>query len=285
MRSLVLLLYSFVLVGCDAEVARSEMLDPSPVQAPNLSFDDSVCPTGALEPGDARFCGPLDQDALSKVEALIQGGVRRLVITSPGGREDFAMEIFDKLEAAHIALAFDKFCLSACAHFLFLPAINPHVMDNTLIGLHQTTVSLAMLRARKDLPDHDRFVAFALDDLNRIAEFYDRHGLARSWLVEPTIRTVPTCVIANIDWSNPDHPILGYESEYDFWVPSREMIEKLGKGGFTGKWVGDRDSAQALLQSAAEYSPNMSAFFGGRMAFTTDLLGLEKLPTCESLRH
>lgn len=278
------LLLCVSLVACGAESSSDAANPVQPDFAREIAtrFDRNLCPTGATAPGDFRFCGPINESAVSEIDAAVRSGMKRLIVSSPGGRDDLTIEISEALDKAGIRLVFEKFCLSACAHFLFLPAENPLVVEGTLIGFRQTTASYGLFRAGRDLSDRERFTEYAVDTLNRAAELYLWHELERAWLIEPTVRTKPTCFVENIDWSDPKFPKLEYRSEYDFWVPSRLMIERLGRGPFEGYWPDTKDSARALINDIGAEIGVGSVFFGGQPTFSTDLAPLNALPTCES---
>ena len=239
-----------------------------------------ACPTVNLEPGDVRFCGLINDDAFEVVDQAIQKNAKRLVITSIGGRSEIAIRMSEMLAAAKINLTFESYCLSACASFLFLPATDPYVAPGTLIAFHHTTSSQAMLRARPDMPDKDRFASVALGIVNGELEFYERRGLSGLWLLEPMMRIGPTCTYRDIDWSDPAHPKLGYESKYQFWVPSRNMIETMGRGRFTGFWPETMEEAKALIDGLPQgVAIGRSKWFGSE-TFTTDVEWVAKLPFC-----
>lgn len=273
-----------LLVAACGEGSQESAADQPPqedsARQVSADLDSAGCPTRRVDPGDLRFCGVIDEVAIAKLSASLTDDTKRIVITSPGGREDLAMDLFERLEAANVRLVFEGYCNSACAHFLFLPAKNPIVLRGTLIGFDQTNTSQAMLRARPDLPDHDRFVALAVPAINRAVDFYAARGLHRAWLVEATLKTKPTCVIADIDWSNPDYPILGYQSEYEFWMPGNLMIERLGRGSFEGYWPKTSEDVREIMEGVARRIGVKSVFFGGPPKFTTDYTAIEKLPVC-----
>lgn len=197
--------------------------------------------------------------------------------------------MFEILAAANIRLKFESYCLSACAHFLFLPAEKPFVSPGTLIAFHHTTLSQAALRARPDTPDKDRFASVVLDRVNSEMDFYARRGLSRWWLIEPLRRMEPTCLYRDIDWTDAAHPKLGYESKYQYWIPSREMIETAGKGPFSGFWPETQADAQALINrvSPAVFLGQTNWF--GPVAFLSsnveDVDWVEKLPFCEAAKR
>jgi hypothetical protein len=278
-------IFCFLAVACgdgSRETAPAPTFRDASSRMDEAILDRAGCPAREVGPGDLRFCGVIDEATIAKFGAALNDEINRVVITSPGGREDLAMDLFNRLEASNVRLVFEGYCNSACAHFLFLPAKGPIVLRGTLIGFHQTNASQAMLRARPDLPDHDRFVALAVPAINRAVDFYAARGLHRAWLVEPTLQTKPTCVVADIDWSDPDYPVLGYQSVYELWMPSSSMIKRLGRGPFEGDWPETREDVQAIMNGVGRAIGVGKVFFGGPPKFTTDFTAISELPVCPS---
>jgi hypothetical protein len=170
--------------------------------------------------------------------------------------------------------------MSSCAHFLFLPTKDVHVNEGTLVAFHHTAVASTLLRARPDAPDQDRFVGMAQAAVKRQLEFFATRKLSGYWLTEPVFRMQPTCLVKELDWSNPKYPEVKYKAAYDYWVPSRSMIESKGRGKFSGYWPASSEEAKKLLENLRKEMPIGKVLWHGPDSFTTTPTGIDKIPFC-----
>jgi len=80
--------------------------------------------------------GAIDARSADIIGAFIDGGGRRIVIDSPGGDSVAGYRIAEKLSAAEVEVVVRRYCLSACANYVFVPARRKSLEEGALIGFH-----------------------------------------------------------------------------------------------------------------------------------------------------
>jgi len=83
-----------------------------------------------------RFTGPIDAPGADRIIAFIDGGGRRIVIDSEGGNAEEGMRIGEKLRGAEVEVVVNRYCLSSCANYVFVPARSKGLNEGAVLGFH-----------------------------------------------------------------------------------------------------------------------------------------------------
>jgi len=82
------------------------------------------------------FDGYIDHDAYVELRRHLHGGARSIVVRSPGGSAKFGQLIGQEIARREISVTVDKYCLSACANYVFLAAQNKRLLPGAILGFH-----------------------------------------------------------------------------------------------------------------------------------------------------
>ena len=72
-----------------------------------------------------------------------QPAVRTLLIASASGQAGEAVRLGRRVPARGLTVAVDRYCMSACANDVFLPAPNRRVGRGGIVGFHTTPTLVA----------------------------------------------------------------------------------------------------------------------------------------------
>ncbi|HEV7694311.1 MAG TPA: hypothetical protein VGO52_25980 [Hyphomonadaceae bacterium] len=247
-----------------------------------LALCDSFEP--AKKP-DMAYCGPIDSKFLDYVKANLRSDTKQFVITSVGGQGEDAIAASELLSKAGVTLRFRDVCLSACAHFLFLPARHAIVEPNTIVAFHHTSSSLQSL-SRALPPQAVAKWSAHMDELaQQERKFFDQSNVDANWLFEPTRRMSMKCIHAQVLEGDTGLPIFGTISSYEYWIPPLAMVQ--GSRTLEGYWpiTGDKehdDKEVLALATRKELLPlKLSVGYGGSATFHPDRYQqLTMLPLC-----
>jgi hypothetical protein len=89
---------------------------------------------------EIRLDGEITSKTVSEFQTVAEGGFKRVVLNSPGGREYAAMRIAQDPRYGDADIIISKQCSSACAYFLALLGRSLTVSCESIIGFHGTNL-------------------------------------------------------------------------------------------------------------------------------------------------
>ena len=199
-------------------------------------------------------------------------------ITSNGGLTAAAKKIHWLLEDHDIELEVDKYCFSACAHYILLVSSNAVLLDNTLIGFHHSDMSLASRFARRKIMDRLTYLETMRPHILADIDFFNQTDVSARMAYIPDILTEPICVGDSYIILD-GRQNLYYRNRYDFWTPSYDVLRSLNPNIRTPE---DYDFVQ-IKQAAIEHAPSIANL---NFKISNDLEifeydeSLQKLPFC-----
>jgi hypothetical protein len=204
--------------------------------------------TGGTHAPDARDTilvqGRLNVDMVRDVEAKLTHTTRRIVVNSAGGRGAAAMRIATIANSRNLEIVVDGVCLSACAHFLFLPAQRRAVAENSVVAFHRTATAIhrsLMVAGRPDLAKPYASVA------QQEAEFYSRNGLSIDALLVPFNEVQPVCYAEDLSVPASSEYRTKLYFVHAFYTPSLTQLRSWGVKEVSGKWPSTlKDIADAV---------------------------------------
>ncbi len=141
---------------------------------PEMTFNCRFDP----ETGVLRLIGPTDDSMLSCVEAMPDGRVETIRITSTGGDVGTALSIADIIARWNVHLIVVRECNSSCANYFLPVARRVTALPRSTIMLHGSVDQGLIAR----LDDADQRAA-----LQRVADrqaaFAERHNIPPGWLL------------------------------------------------------------------------------------------------------
>lgn len=188
---------------------------------------------------ELHFCGRLELSHGAEFEDLVKTKSPDVFVINSGGGNTLAAILIGRTILAHeLNVRVTGRCLSACAHFVFMPAKNVFVETDAFIAFHHNaTASFTLLHVNGLLPtehtdEYKKLVA--IENL-----FYASAGLPIEWLYEPYWRMAPDCFGDYIYNSNDQIIGSSYKSRLKFWTPTRDFIDKVRPTPIKGWWPKD----------------------------------------------
>lgn len=232
------------------------------------------------------FCGDLDLEAERFFDEHLDRSIQRVIITSRGGLERSAINIRLKLDDHEITLIIRDICLSACAHFLFLPHSGRIIVEeSSFVAFHETSLALSALSMGKNWFDSNELEHIAYEYSAPALALFRARDLSPYWLTEPYLRLEVDCVAKHpiLDSNRP--PTIETRKHYDLWIPHKQMVEINTDIALEGFWP-STDSAEAsrtaLIRIYDEYQLSGKLSFGGSIRFSSDFSSqLAQVPYCE----
>jgi hypothetical protein len=226
--------------------------------------------------GSLFLTGSINPESLKRLRSSLSPQMTRLVVNSAGGRVPEAIQLGALVREHDLEVVVDGICLSACAHFVFLPAKRKRLEPNSLVAFHQTATAISdvlIASGRRDL------AAVYLPFAGQEQEFYRQAGLSRRALVDPFLTILPVCY-----WEYKDRPA-GSEyrtatmTQFTFYVPSLSELHALGAGAIGGRWP---TSPADVGRAVSRYPRKLNATF--KIKLTTGGTDNEQearpIPTC-----
>ena len=194
---------------------------------------------------DVIFDGELNSKSFAAIEKQVNSNTKSLVITSGGGDIESAINLGNLVKKYDLNVVVEDYCLSACAHFVFVAGKTKYINDNSFVALHGTATSRkAYLEAsgRKNL-------AVAYENLAKIeTSFYRNLTLSQDLLVQPMVMIEPSCYVeVSVQYGfNGIWPSI--VTKHPFYVPSRKELEGYGVFNIAGEWP-DSDVEFSKIQT------------------------------------
>jgi hypothetical protein len=199
-----------------------------------------------------------------------------LVVNSAGGRIPEAVQLGALVRSHDLEVVVDGICLSACAHFVFLPAKRKRLERHSVVALHQTATAISDVLLASNRAD---LAAVYLPVAEQEQDLYRAVGISRLVLVEPFLKILPTCY-----WEFKERPV---ESEYrtatitqfTFYVPTLSDLYRLGVGEVIGPWP---TSIEDVKRAVARYPRQLNATFKMKHASSArdDVEVARSIPAC-----
>ncbi len=89
-----------------------------------------------IDSGTVSYRGEIGKGSRQHLLRYLDAATTTLVITSEGGSADEGMLMAEELRSRNIRLVVDKYCMSSCANYLFLAALQKTVNPGSLVGFH-----------------------------------------------------------------------------------------------------------------------------------------------------
>lgn len=172
---------------------------------------------------ELEYSGPIDDDFLALVR---QGGetLSVLKVSSLGGSIDSAKEIHSIAEENGVRLVFSKYCVSACAYYLLIVSSKATIEPNTLVAFHHSDFSLGARMARTSLMSKEEYENDVAWRVRVDVAFFREAGINPRMAYIPDYENNPICVGRKLRKDNVGRWMIYYINEYDYWVPSYELI-------------------------------------------------------------
>ena len=170
----------------------------------------------------------------------------------------------------------DGLCLSACAHFVFLPALFKTVKPNSIVAFHHTATSMSqafVASGRRDLASFYLPVAQQEQDLYRSA------GLSRRILEEPFQMISPICYRESEDRPLGSEYRAGVFTQFTFYIPALSDLYRNGVTEIGGFWPTTPQDVEPALARFAK-NANVSFKMKQRSAGFDAPLQPARLPAC-----
>lgn len=177
--------------------------------------------------------GRIDAASLKDLKRKLSAQTKRLVVSSAGGRGPEAIELGSLVRSRNLEVVVDGICLSACAHFVFLPARKKHVEPNSVVAFHHTTTAMAdVLIASGRLDLAAAYLPFAKQE----QDFYKAAGISRRALEDPFQKILPLCY-QEIEEMPVDSEYRTFTfTKFTFYIPALADLYAQGVGEITGYW-------------------------------------------------
>lgn len=143
------------------------------------------------------------------------------------------MQIAALANSRDLEVVVDGICLSACAHFLFLPARKRSLEVDSLVAFHQTATSIYLALKSAQRPDLANIYAPLAQQEQ---ENYRSAGLSREALLTPFYEIEPTCYKENLSVPVGSEYRTSIYTTYAFYVPSINQLKSWGVDQVSGKW-------------------------------------------------
>jgi hypothetical protein len=223
-----------------------------------------------------ELTGRIDAASLQAFKRDLSFETKRLIINSAGGRSPEAIELGSLVRSLGLEVVVDGVCLSACAHFVFIPAKRKRVEPNSVVAFHQTATALSRLllaSGRQDL------AAFYLPIARNEQDFYKSAGISIKLLYEPYRELNPICYLEQAGVPSGSEYQTAFFSQTSFYVPALPDLYSFGVGPILGHWP---SSTSDIEKAVARYPRKLNLSFKVKLATSgRDLTYQPKpLPRC-----
>lgn len=243
----------------------------------------SLAACSAAQPADTEesqssvtLAGSINAASVQRLKETISTKTKRLVVNSAGGRAPEAIELGALVRSRNLEVVVDGLCLSACAHFVFLPARKKRVEADSIVAFHHTTTALHDFLIASGRPD---LAAAYLPFATQEQAFYKSAGIAREVLEEPFENILPICY-REMEGAAPDSEYrTAIFTKFGFYVPALADLYKHGVAPIEGYWP---SSTSDLERSLSRYpkKPNTSFKIKLRSSGVDDGQEARALPIC-----
>ena len=226
-------------------------------------------------PSELTLVGNIDPASTSKLLAESRGPAKKLVVTSMGGEIESAITIGKLVRDKGLAVVVRGYCLSACAHFIFMSALEKSVEEYSIVGFHGTAsarLELFKLAGRNDLAmDYSN-----LATLER--SFYRDIGISDALLIDPLIKVSPVCYLVGTTSRPLPSGKSGLMTRTSFYIPTKQELGRFGSSRITGFWP----TTPTELMAAASRLPQSARLTfrleGSEQASAGQLPSVEECP-------
>jgi hypothetical protein len=225
------------------------------------------------------YSGALTKQSVRDIEANLKGSSSdALVLTSPGGDPDASMELGGYLRTHNIHLAVRRYCLSACAQYVFVAA-NPTIEPNGIVAFSgSSSVLYFALSKREPVVANQLYGPYK----NRELSYYANIGVSPALLFMPYLTLSPIC--SGIIYQN-GRAVSSYISVHgELFIPSPEQLRGYGVR-FSGHPPTSPDELKAAL-AASWRGPSHHWAGGVPKAGPTNVSDMERrlaaLPACRT---
>jgi hypothetical protein len=237
-------------------VAASAFLGPAGCSAKQAEHTSTVEPESSIS-----LTGRIDAASLQTVKQKLSPRTERLIVNSAGGRIPEAIELGALIRSLGVEVVVDGLCLSACAHFVFVPAKRKRVEPKSVVAFHHTATALSQLliaSGRQDL------AAVYLPVAKQEQDFYIAAGISRNLLDGPFRELMPLCYKEQEEAPSASEYRTALFSQFSFYVPALADLHRQGVGPIEGYWP---TSPNDIEQAAARYPRQLNLSF--KMKLTT----------------
>lgn len=168
--------------------------------------------------GVLSFVGRIDDAAVQTVERMPHERIRRLVITSPGGKTSAAIRLVRLLGVGKYDVVVRDYCASACASILFAAAKNRFIEGNSALIFHGSDFAKMQLAVNAYNPRN--LVWSPIDQLNsrEEAKIYRQRRIDPVFFQLAELRRNPIC-FADADASGPQNFASFVMGTTGYWPP------------------------------------------------------------------
>lgn len=202
-----------------------------------------------------RLTGRINAASLQLVERGLTPQTERLIINSAGGRGPEAIKLGSLIRSRDLMVVVDGICLSACAHFVFLPARSKRVEPNSVVAFHQTATAISDLLSASGRPD---LASWFLPFADQEQDFYVKAGISRRALVEPFEKILPICYREDKSLPVSSEYRTATFTHFTFYVPTLADLYAHGSGQITGDWP---SSPRDVERAISRYPKKLRATF------------------------
>lgn len=204
------------------------------------------------------FIGPITPASVEAFLGQIRPGTKQVSITSEGGDIAAAIRLGRQLRSQAISVKVKDYCLSACAHFVFAPAIQPQVSPNSLVAFHGTASAreeILRLSGRPDLAA--KYHELALNE----KRFYREAGLKEELLLTPAGKVIPRCfrLVHNNEGSK--ESVTFFQTTVNFYIPSKEELFSYGISIESKIWPNSNADIEKITSNLPD-NANITLRFG-----------------------
>ena len=135
--------------------------------------------------------GQIDPDMASKVSSYDVADHAVVVLDSPGGSVESALDIAEYLQDRHVSIVVSHYCLSSCANYIFTVGNEKQVLRDSYLGFHGGPSLSANIdytgpaELYKDAVLQNRIYTAAL--LRRQSALFARSGVSESLMDTPLL--------------------------------------------------------------------------------------------------
>jgi hypothetical protein len=209
--------------------------------------------------GDTLYvAGQIDAATLKQFSQSLNPQIRTVVVHSGGGDSLAATAMGREIYRRNLRVVVDGACLSACAHFVFLPAKKRVVKDDSLVMFHNTSSSiLRMIKGDVDPTASD----FLLPRVRAEQDLFEEAGVNETLLLQPQLMIRTHCYAYFRD-SEGTVVDVKVKADYQAWVPRIELLKELNID-VEGFWpASQEDFARGFNRVFAKNAP-LRALWGG----------------------
>ena len=229
--------------------------------------------------------GYMDDRVLSELRLQDIKEIEEIVINSPGGDYDAAIEIAEIIQDNKIDLVIDGYCLSSCASIVLASDPNPKIISGSLIGFHNLIGLWPYLRKyfeEREGMSVRNFKVF--ETSNRVLSLYQNSGLNPKVFLAISARQGLKCY--NAEWDSGGDRIekLSFELASDIYFPSTKLLSQFG-WEFSGSWSNTKDPERIERKFLRDFPETTfiieEANFEVPEQFRHNDIQLSSLPICE----